>query len=120
MTFDDKNSSPIDSRNAINSPIADQIRKNFTKEGSHSGSRSREKSPIFIKNSPKQSPNISPLKKKYIADSIIGSEEKISNFIFNNEIPGELSIKKESSHKSKKSSQKSINYEEVKKSNIFA
>ena len=111
MTFEDKISSPHDSsRNVISSPIADQLRKNFPKEGSHSGSRSREKSPSFIKTSPKMSPNISPSKKKYVTDTIIGSDEKILNFVNDNENLDAVLIKKKSSQ----------NNEEAKKPSIFA
>lgn len=127
MTFDDEKASPKESSSKNFIPIADQIRNRFSKEGSNSGSP-REKTPsrkvLLLKktpmNSPKVSPNMSPIKKKFITDMINDKEDK-SNEINENNEPNEIKridmlnmpneIKKKDSNKY---------FEESKKSGFFA
>ena len=126
MTFEDNNS-PLDTNNrVIGSPIADQLKKRFSKDGSGSGgSHSREISPkinnIFKKSprtSPKITPSVSPLKKKLINDVILGSDEKISNLMSNMEVPEVKRL--EIIQMKKESSQKSNTFEEFKKNSAFS
>lgn len=104
-----KNNSPKDSpARGQHSPIGDIfLRKKTPKEGSrHSGSHSREKSPCgssLSKKSIKTSPQISPMKKKLINDSIIGYEEKKvpDNMIISRNEGSFFSVKNDESLKEK-------------------